>query len=479
MNIVNKNTIWLYISIIIYGVLAIISLNNFYFWDNIQQTSIEAHWFYWTDFGSLFITPNVLEGIGATGYHSPLMGLMTALLWKIIGYELWVSHAFITLWSAIFFYNVWKLVKHFLYEHFQGIVFAIIVLESAVLTQFSIASPDFILLTAFVMAIRAILERKKWLLAVGIFFLCTINMRGVFAGVIIYIAHNYYEYLLSDKKFNLTLFWQVITSYLPTILILSFYYVFYILKNGWFVDNAQSSHYVLPSSVNFVIRHAVELFLRTVENGRFIIWLIGSYVIFKLFRNKQLQNPSLQFILMVFLLLTGMYVFFIFITQIPFGSRYFMPQFVLLTLITTHFIIHSQVRRKFFLLLLILFFELTGHFWIYPDNIAKPWDTTLSHLPYYELRKECFDYIETQNINFDNTAGGFCIYGNRQVIELRGEKQVVSSDPENRKYFIHSNISNNEDSFAAELKDTSRWKPVKHFQKRWVYITLYARTSDE
>lgn len=479
MQLQNKNTIWLFVAALIYGVVAAITLNNCYFWDNIQQISTEAHWFYWTDFRSLIISPNTVDGITATGYHPPLMGLMTALLWKILGYKLWVSHVFIVLWSVILFYNVWKLVKHFIDARFKGIVFAIILLESTVLTQFSVASPDFILLTAFVIAVRAILERKKLLLALGIFFLCAINMRGVFAGIIVFVAHNYYEYLLSDRMLRIKTFFQTLLPYIPTILILSLYYVFYFLKNGWFIDNTESYHYAFPVSVSVVIKHAAEFVLRTMENGRFIVWLIGFYALFKIFKTKQIQNASLQFILVTFLLLLGMYVLFIFITQMPFGSRYFMPQFLLLTLIAAHFIVHSKMKRKYLIFSLILFFELTGHFWIYPDKIAKPWDATLAHIPFYELRKECLEYIDSQNINYEDVAGGFCIYGDRRIIELQDLKQVISSNPKNRKYFIHSNISNNEDSFVAELKDNKKWQSIKHFRKGWVYITLYSRILDE
>lgn len=200
VKLLNIDLIWIVIISTIYVILVIVSSPNGFFWDNIQQTSKEAHWYYWDNFSSFFIAPNVFEGIGATGYHPPLMGIMTAILWKIFGYKLWVSHLFFLFWAIILFVNVWKLSRLFVDEKYAGFLTAIIMLEPAVLTQFSIASPDFILLTAFVITIRAILEQKKVLLAIGVFFLCDINIRGFFTGIIVFVAHVYYTYLRNEKK---------------------------------------------------------------------------------------------------------------------------------------------------------------------------------------------------------------------------------------------------------------------------------------
>src|ERR1035437_2270255 len=111
MKLPNKRDLFFLIPIVsIYFILTIISANSCYFWDNIQQISKEAHWYYLTDFKSLLMPAfNTGSEIVGTGYHPPLMGIMTAALWKVFGYELWVSHVFVFLWALILIYNVWKL----------------------------------------------------------------------------------------------------------------------------------------------------------------------------------------------------------------------------------------------------------------------------------------------------------------------------------------------------------------------------------
>jgi hypothetical protein len=157
----------------------------------------------------------------------------------------------------------------------------------------------------------------------------------------------------------------------------------------------------------------------------------------------------------------------------PFSGRYFMPQFFLLTILAmlglNKFVSIKKTRIVF---ILILIFELTGNLWIYPERIAKSWDCTLAHMSYYELREECFNYIDQQKLDYNHISAGFCLYGNRGFTELKNEGKKVSTDT-NCQYFIFSNISNVEDTFADELKNQTHWTPVKKFEKGFVTITIY------
>jgi len=470
-----SNPFFLILVVLVYVLLTIVSLNNCYFWDNIQQISKEAHWFYLTDFNSI-IMPSQGSGseIVATGYHPPLMGIMTAALWKIFGYRLWVSHIFVLCWSIILIYNVWKLIRLFFAEKFAGWVVLIVMLEPTVLTQFSIASPDFILFTAFVISLRALLEHKPRLLSIGLFFLCCINMRGIFAGGILFFIYGYFEYGNKNKDIRSISLVKFLLPYLPTLLLLIAYFTYYFITRGWFFsDSYGSDHYSLPTGLLRVIRHLAEFGLRTIENGRFFIWLLGFYITYQTLKSKSILTHQTKTILLFFILLTGLYFLFVFISQMPFSARYFMPQFFMLTILVLSGVTRFLQKNKTVLIfLLVLCFELTGHFWIYPEKIAKSWDCTLAHLPYYELRKECFNYIDQQKLNYNDISAGFCFYGNRQYIELSHAGKRVGTEP-NRKYFIYSNISNVEDSLVVALKNQPNWIPIKRFEKGFVFIEIY------
>jgi len=121
-------------------------------------------------------------------------------------------------------------------------------------------------------------------------------------------------------------------------------------------------------------------------------------------------------------------------------------------------------------------FELTGHLWIYPEKMAKSWDCTLAHLPYYELRKQCFDYIDRQNMDYERISAGFCLYGDRGFTELNQAGKKVGTQL-NNQYFIYSNISNLPDEWIDELHNSAHWKPLRTFEKWPVHITVFENIS--
>ena len=468
------DNIFLIIVVVAYLILTIISLNNCYFWDNIQQISKEANWFYLNGLSSILGPSSLSSEIATTGYHPPLMGIMTAVLWNVFGYKLWVSHIFVLLWAIVLIYNAWKIIRFLFPVNYSGWVLLIVMLEPTILTQYFISSPDFILFTAFVISIRAVLERKPLLLTIGVFFICCINMRGIFVGGILLIVHCYYSYIQQNKKLDFQSFINIFLSYLPTILLLIAYFTYYLVERGWFFSGtSKSGHYAIPNGVGRIINHFAEFGLRSVENGRIFIWSLAIYVTYMTLKSKIRLTQSEQFLSSFFLLLTGLYVLFIFITQMPFSARYFMPQFLLLTVLTLLGLIKFINNRQLIIcFVLIVCFELTGHFWIYPEKIAKSWDCTLAHLPYYELRSDCFKYIEHHQIDYNDISSGFCLYGNRRYIELLNTDKKISNNP-NNKYFIYSNISNIDDSLSVDFKNKTLWSPIKKFEKWPVSITIY------
>lgn len=460
--------------IILFSTLLYVSVDFCYFWDNIQQTSKEAHFFLNTNFEA-FPTNIPNSEFSFTGYHPPLMGLMTAILWKTFGYSLLVSHIFIFFWALILIYNLNRLLTIFFSVKVARWILIILLLESTVLSQFVIASPDFILITALVISIRSVFEKKFALLSVGLFFLFAINMRGVFAGFVFFMAHLVYI-LSTNKKISFRDIRQNFSPYLPAFIILGTYYVIYFTLNGWFFANSPYTEHYTPST-NFyrILTHFAEFSLRLLENGRILIWGIAVFSIYWLFKKVKLSDPKLNFIFILFSGLFSVYFLFIFITQMPFSPRYFMPFYMLISILALKGIVDRFSSKKVFLLFsLILVVELTGNIWIYPDKIAKSWDTTLAHIPYYSLRKECFNYIDKNKINYNDISAGFCLYGNRKVIELNEIESHISSEP-NRKYFLYSNISNVEDSFVLELKNKAKWKEIKRFEKLFVFISIYER----
>jgi hypothetical protein len=150
-----------------------------------------------------------------------------------------------------------------------------------------------------------------------------------------------------------------------------------------------------------------------------------------------------------------------------------MPLLLLLTIFgLTGLAKFVDDKKMKYVFMLILCFEATGHLWIYPEKTTVIWDSTLAHLPYYQLREECFDYIDENNFNYNEISGGFCLYDDRRFVELKNAGKIVGRNID-RKYFIYSNVSNVPDEWIDDFHNKNLWKPIKSFKKGFVSIIIY------
>lgn len=76
----------------------------------------------------------------------------------------------------------------------------------------------------------------------------------------------------------------------------------------------------------------------------------------------------------------------------------------------------------------VIFLAVTGIFWIYSEPISKSWDCALGHISYYELRRECLEYIDAEKLNYDEIGSSFGFYGRRSHYELQNPNKIVQND---------------------------------------------------
>jgi hypothetical protein len=92
-----KKSIQYLVFIVLSLLIYFLSRDNFFFWDTISQVSIPANWYYDNDFKYLFVPDDLTTG------HPPSAGLYLAMVWKVFGRSLPVSHlAFLPFIFGIF-----------------------------------------------------------------------------------------------------------------------------------------------------------------------------------------------------------------------------------------------------------------------------------------------------------------------------------------------------------------------------------------
>lgn len=464
---------------ILYTVLFFISKNYTYFWDNILLTSNDAHRFYWYGFDFRNFLNKDVSGNLYTSIYIPILPYFTALLWKVIAYKLWISHFLTWLSALILIQNVYKLSIFFVPLKLAGWLTFIILLEPTFLSQYVIASPDFFLVTFFMVAVNLILQNKLKYLPVILLLIFTISVRGTFLGLILLLAHFLYA-----QNFNRVKDWKInklriLIYYTPAILFVALYYGFYFLNYGWFFKSHASPdvHYILPRNLEFLVIHIAEFVLRSIENGRILIWVLAVIIGYKIYKKKMAVTKNQKLFLTLIILHIFLYIIFVFISQMPFSARYFLPHFTLLSiLVISYLFTNFRSKGNIILVSLILFLQITGHFWIYPEPISKSWDNTLAHVSFYDLRKDVLTHLEKENIPYNQVSAGFSIYSDQQFADLIPKMRVIGSDFPNT-YFLYSNISNLSDEILTQLDNPEQWQLQKTFSKGFVEMKLYKKTQ--
>jgi len=85
----------------------------------------------------------------------------------------------------------------------------------------------------------------------------------------------------------------------------------------------------------------------------------------------------------------------------------------------------------------------SGHFWRYPDHIAKGWDASLSYKPVFDLWEENRLFMTKNDIRPDKVASFFPFLAEEKYLYLNGSENALTfyGDP-NAKYLLLSNITN-------------------------------------
>lgn len=468
---VSEKTAYFGIVAVIYAALLAVSIGWPYFWDNIQQVGREGSWIYDNSLGSL-VTRDADHVVG-TGYHVPGVAYVTAAAWTLVGRSLWVSHVLTAFWAAGLTWAVWRLAVRLVPPGWRCLVGLAVMVEPAVLSLMATASPDFWMLAAFALALAALADEKYvcaglWMLSMG---LC--NMRGVMAAVCLGLAACLFLWMRKSLSWR-----KIVALAAPSTVVLGAYYVFYLVEYGWFMsDSPYAGHYDLPSSGGFILRHVASLGLRMAEGGRAAVWGLALCVVLcGLWRARAvrlLRHQAFSLPLLFAALQFGLFLLFCFISQMPFGGRYFAMTHLALTFCVLSVAVTAASRRVAALCLALVFAaELTGHAWVafYPERLSKSWDTSLAHAPYYGLRREAEEAIDQMGIPRSDIATGFCLNCPAEMAYLDDSHSGFTGG-DDAPYYLLSNLCNEEDSTLDAIADQG--VPIKTWRSGLIYMTLY------
>ena len=430
--------------------------DNGFFWDTLLQASKWGQYYYDSNFKSLLVPASLDAG------HPPLFGMYLALVWMVFGKSLAISHFAILPFLLGIVWQVNRLINYFTVEH-RFLILVLIFSNAVLLGHSTLISPDIAFLFCFLLALNGVLYLKKWQIILGTIGLGWLSIRGIFAIAALMGIH-----FKIDKEI------KPLVVFIPVILTTAGYYGYHFLETGWWLSTPHEgwNHHRGMADANGILRNMVVLGWRLVDFGNIALWLTFIFLFIK--ARRVLRDRRMGLLMSIPLIILLCYAPVLILFQNPIGHRYLLPFYLLFSIFVSIWFTQSRYNKKLFIGLILLI-QLSGNFWVYPQKIAKGWDCTLAHLPYYGLMEEMISYVDDKKLDYQAIGTEFPNIGSRKYIDLNDEiKGFPEKDMEEDRYILYSNVFNDfSDEALEDLKNN--WSIEKQLSAGQVYVILYKR----
>lgn len=457
-----------------YGIVIFLSLHFYFFWDKDILNSRQAFWFLKNGFSLLPPPGNIDSG------HPPIIGLLLAFLWKLFGISTIAGHLAMLPFALGLVFQFYKFTCYFFKPQSVYKVLFLIMIDTSIMTQLVILTGDLLTLFFFFLSINAVLYKKNYLLVIAVAALALSSSRGMLSCLIVGLFHYYLVFTKDDGiKLKTKQILDIIPMYLPAFLLITGYSFYHYHKTGWIGYDKNSSWAGCFEVVNFkgFIKNIFILSWRLMDFGRLFVWLAGIYV-FILYIRKQLEiDEKIKILLALIIISLIVYSPPMLVYKILSSHRYILPVFVVIVTLVSY-IIFEKLNNKHIqntIYIILVAGLISGNFWVYPDKIAKGWDATLAHIPYYGLRLKMIQYLDEQKVPFNKVLSDVPNVSPLNYVDLSGDYRHFEQEKmEACDYVFYSNIFNNfTDEQIDELK--SKWILVKEYKQMQVFVRLYKR----
>ncbi|MCB0596454.1 MAG: hypothetical protein H6557_00345 [Lewinellaceae bacterium] len=445
--------------------------HNAFFWDTIQLGSKHAHWYYENDFRYLLLPDEIDSG------HPPAFGLYLAVMWKLLGKSLAVSHLAMLPFLLGIVILLFRIGDYFGGRENSWMLALLAAADPVLAGQAVLVSPDIVLACFFLLALYGMLCRQSGAQILGAMGLAAISTRGMMVVVALYL----FGLAITERKSWAALIRQAL-PYVPSGLLALAFLAYHYQQKGWI-----GYHEAMPWAPGFervglqgFLKNAAVLGWRMLDFGRLFIWLpLGWLAYWQLKGPAPAANEKIrQAFWLMALCLPLLSITFLAYKGLH-GHRYLLPAFLSITMLFYTLLAQGSLTVRVRRLLFGAAFAglLTGNLWIYPDTISQGWDSTLAHLPYYGLRKQALSYLEEHEIPLESVGTAFPEIGPLKFKELNDEERGMKEKDLARDSFIfYSNVMNDfSDAEIRRLK--AEWRVEKCWEKWGVRVVLYGRAE--
>jgi hypothetical protein len=459
--------------ILAYCVLTFLVKDHIFFWDTVQLASRHAHWYYDNNFQYFFLPESLDSG------HPPFFGMGLALVWQLFGKSLWISHFYILFFLLGNVILCYRIADYFFDGKMIPLVLTLILVDPFLAAQSTLVSPDIVLIFFWFLSILGVVRKRPTLILIATIGMAAVSMRGMMLVFAMFCFYLYRQFINEKKGMNKVKFLQTIWPFVPSGLLSLVFLYFHYQHAGWVGYHENSPWAPSFESVSFIefVRNIGLLGWRFLDFGRVFIWMIIIGLLAYGFWKKIKLSTKLKELLALVIILILITTPSSLLHKSLMAHRYFLPIVLSLTFLAIGLVLHFIKNKSWqngvcsFMVIALL----TGNFWVYPKGVAQGWDSTLAHLPYYDLREEMMEYIEEKNIPFEKIGTEFPNIASLEILKLNGDKRSLSKkDLSENEYIFYSNVYNDFSDEELEVLE-KKWVVEKELSKRKICVILYRK----
>lgn len=461
------------ILLILSATIVFLSLNVGMFWDNVLFGSkVGKDLFQNGIFNWHAIALNHDAG------HPPFTGVLLAAGWTLLGKSLVSSHIIMFPFIFGFLWQLFDFVSFFVKEKFLKIgAFILVVLDPTLLSQLVLVGPEIIQLFFFFLALNGLLQNNISLKIIGLAFLGIVTYRGMMlcAGIFIidvaahiFIKRDHYKRFFSKK---------IILTYLLAATPASFYVIWRLVTKGWLIShplelwgNSTEFSSIQEFLTNFG-RNILVLGYQFIDFGRIVLLLFIITTLY--FKRKNIVWKKYKWLILISIFSTIIIYTVSLLLKNTMGHRYYITSYIALALLSFLLINEYKIKKTLFTGLLTSL--LLGNYIVYSDSFAQGWDSSLAHLPYWNLRKTAINYMDAKKIPVVGTASFFPNSTSIDNIVLNGDLRYFKGFSGEEMYVFYSNVYNLNDADLKTLRDY--YHIHKSFTKQNVRIEIMKKNE--
>ncbi len=443
--------------------ILLFNINNFFFWDTIQLSSKQAYFFYDNNFSSFFLPENINSG------HPPFFGIFLAFIWKVFGKSLMIGHLIMIIVVLGTIFQAQKLGNYILNKKYAFLLPLILLLNPIFLGHSLLVSPDNLLVFFILLSINSKIKEQNWLFAISCLGLSMLSMRGMMTVFALFVGEFLFA-IISNIKID---YKQLYKYSLAAIFTLIFFVAHY-LHNKWLGFHKDSPWIESFNMVNFkgYIYNLGIITWRILDFGNVFIIIPILFIAYKI--KNQIWNEKYKTLFSYLLAFTIVFVIPVAGFKYLSAHRYFMPIYLLISILFMKLIFDSKYYKIGIISLLLLF---SGNWWVYPVTISQGWDVSYAHVPFYKLTHDMYDLILENNIDPNEIGTEFPLKSDSKYLHLNDSFiSFKEADLSLDKYILYSKVMNDfKDSDLSYIEN--HFKLIFSLKKNNIDLKLYERRS--